>query len=172
MLQRLAVQAQAVAQLLELLHREDRLHILAHRVVIVNAAELRYFSTIRGSGRHGGSGVLIAGVHHAHQIFLFHHRVFANQQARNAAVLRQHQQAGGINVEATGGHQAFELAAVEEKARVVFGPAVARLDQCDGGLMAVFGLTADDAQRLVQKNGDLLGLLAFSQLVNLYLHIG
>ena len=53
----------------------------------------------------------------------------------------------------------MQLFGVEEKAGVVVGPSVLRLDQRDGGLVAVFGLAADVTDRLVDQNGDLLALL-------------
>ena len=124
-----------------------------------------------GSGC-GGCGIEHTGVNHPDQVFLLHHRIFANELAGNAPVLRQHQQPGGINIQPPGGHQAFELAAMEEKAGVVLCPTVLRLHQGDGGLVAVFGLAAYQPQRLVDQDGDLIGLLALGRLVNLNAHIG
>ena len=151
-----------MAQQGEFFARKDRLHVGADGVVIVNAAELA-----------GAAGrALISVVNHPHQVFLFHDGVFANQLARHAAVLRQHQQPGRVNVKAPGGHQAFELAGVEEKTGVVLRPAVLRLHQGDGGQMAVFSLAADEADRLVHQHRHLLGLLALGLLVDLNAHIG
>jgi hypothetical protein len=92
-----------------------------------------------------------AQVAHAHQVFLFHHRVFADELARHAAVLCEHQQADGVDVEPPGRRQATQLRGVEEKARVVVAPAVLRGEQRHGGLMAVLGLAADVPMGLLSR---------------------
>jgi hypothetical protein len=53
---------------------------------------------------------------HTDQVFLFHPRVLADQVARDAAILREHQQAGGIDVQPPGRCQAAQVAGVEAKA--------------------------------------------------------
>jgi hypothetical protein len=114
--------------------------------------------------RRGSPGAQVA---HAHQVFLFHHRVFADELARHAAVLCEHQQADGVDVEPPGRRQATQLRGVEEKARVVVAPAVLRGEQRHGGFMPVLGLAADVPDRLVQQDGDLRGLLALGFFVHL-----
>ena len=173
--QGLPIQAQAVAQQRELFRGENRLHVVADRVVVIDAAELGRCSRSRaiGGGRGiGGGRVGHAGIDHAHQVFLFDGRVFADQLARNAAVLRQHQQSGRVDVQPACRHQALELTGVKEEAGVVLSPAVLRLYQCDGRLVAILGLTTDQAERLVDQHRDLVGLLAFGLLADLDAHIG
>ncbi len=88
---------------------------------------------------------------HAHQVFLLHQRVFADQQLGDAPVLRQHQQAGGIDVQPAGRRQAAGMAGVEGP--LLVGPAVGRGDQRGRGRVAVLGLAADIAHRLVEQDG-------------------
>ena len=61
---------------------------------------------------------------------------------------------------------------MKEKARIVFGPPVVGLHQGDGGLVAVFGLAAHQAQGLVDENGDQIGLLPFGDFVDFNGDIG
>jgi hypothetical protein len=116
----------------------------------------------RSSLPRSGSAWPGAQVAHAHQVFLLHRRVFADELARHAAVLRQHQQADRVDVEPAGRGQAAQLRGVEEEARVVVTPAVLRGDQRHGGIMTVLGLAADMPHRLVEQDGDLRGLLALA----------
>ena len=106
-------------------------------------------------------------MHHPHQVFFLHHAVLADKLAGHAAVLRQHQQADGVDVQAAGRHQAFKLAAVEEEAGVVFAPAILRLNQGDGGLVAILGLAADDAHRFVDQNCHQVGLRTLGRFADL-----
>ena len=129
-LQGLAIQAQAVPQAGQQLRGKGALHIGLRCAVV-----------------------------HPHQVLFFGVAVFANQLAGNAAVLGQHQQADRVDVQPPSGGQASQLARRETGARGVVAPVVARLDQGDGRGVAVFGLPADIAHRLVQQNGDALGLL-------------
>ena len=161
-----------MAQELEFVQRKDGLHIGADGVVIINAAELRDLAAIGGCRRQGCSRVFVAGVDHPHQVFFFHQRILANELARHTPILREYQKAGGVDVQSAGGHQAFELAGVKEEARIVFGPAVLRLNQDDGWLVPVFGLAADQTQRLVDEHGHLVCLLALRLLGDFDLDIG
>jgi hypothetical protein len=96
---------------------------------------------------------------HAHQVFLLHTAVFADQQLGDAAVLRQHQQAGGIDVQPAGRRQAAQVAVVEAQRQLVVAPAVGGSDQHHGGLITVFRLARHIAHRLVQQHRDALRLL-------------
>jgi hypothetical protein len=60
----------------------------------------------REDGLHVGGHLAQA---HAHQVFLVHAGVLADQLARHAAVLRQHQQAHRVDVQPPGGRQAAQL---------------------------------------------------------------
>jgi hypothetical protein len=106
-------------------------------------------------------------VHHAHQVLFFHLAVFANELARNATVLRQHQQSYRVNVEAPGRCQALQLTEVEARAAGVVLPVRARVDECHSGLMPVFGLTTDKTHGFVQQDGDLLLLFTLGLLGHL-----
>ena len=133
-LQGLTVQAQTVAQQGQLLCRENRLHLLAHRA-------------------------LRCGVFHTHQIFLVGGAVRADQLAGNAPVLRQHQQAGGVDIQPPGGRQPPQLARQKTHGAFVALPATGVAQQRGRAGIAVFGLAADVADRLVQQKRDLLLLL-------------
>ena len=161
-----------MAQEFEFFEWKDGLHIGADGVVIVNAAELGDLAAIRSRSRRGSRRVLGPGVDHPHQVLFFHQRILANELARHTPILGEHQQAGGVDVQPAGGHQAFELAGVKEEARVVFGPAVLRLHQDDGWLVPVLGLAADQTQRLVDEHRHLVRLLSLRLLGDLDLDIG
>ena len=106
------------------------------------------------------AGLRVVAVGHAHQVFLVDVRILANQLARDAAVLGQHQEADGVDVEPAGRRQSTQLLAGKAHRRAVLAPAVLRLYQRGGGLVAVLGLAADKAHGLVQQNGHALLLLA------------
>jgi hypothetical protein len=106
---------------------------------------------------------------HAHQVFLFDRGVFSDQRARNAAVLRQHQQTVRIDVQSPGRRQAAQVIAVEALPRRVAHPLVFRKEQHAGGLVSVFGLTADIADRLVHQHRHPLRLLDARFLVHFHL---
>ena len=140
--QRLVVQAQAVAQQGQLVGRKGGLHVLRDDA-----------SALRAVGR----------VVHAHQVLLFNAAVFTNEGAGHAAVLREHEQAHGVDVEPAAGRQAAgvlggEAAAVGGVAGIA-APLTGRANEGGGGFVAVFGLTAHVAHGLVQQDGDLPGLL-------------
>jgi hypothetical protein len=84
---------------------------------------------------------------------------FADQVLGHAAVLGQHQQADRVDVEPAGRHQRAQLGRVEDFRRRVVGPAVFRLDQHHGRLVAVLGLAADIAHGFVDQYRHALGLL-------------
>ena len=139
--ERLVVQAQAVAQALKHTLGHHRAHVLSHHTRALWAV---------------GRPV------HPHQVFLLHTRVFADQGAGHAAVLGQHQQAGGVDVEPPGRRQAPAVAVVPARAlgpQRVGLPLVGRLDEHSRALVSVFGLTADITHRLMQQDGDALFLL-------------
>ena len=96
---------------------------------------------------------------HPHQIFLLDLRVLADQLLGDAAVLRQHQQAHRIDVEAPGRHQAAQVPRVVADIGAVLVPAVLRLHEHIGRLVAILSLPADIAHRLVDQHRDLLCLL-------------
>jgi hypothetical protein len=92
-----------------------------------------------------------------HQIFLFDLRIVTNQLTRNAAILRQHQKTGGINIESSGRCHTFEhrwLKALCVSVRL-------RLcrNQAYGRLMSILGLAGNEADRLVQQHCRLFGLV-------------
>ena len=60
---------------------------------------------------------------------------------------------------------------MEKEAGVVLSPAVLRLYQGNRGFVAVFSLSTDQPQWLVDQHGDLVSLLALSLLVDLNAHI-
>jgi hypothetical protein len=130
---------------------EHRLHIGRDRIVVVDAPPQ-------------WRRLVWAVVGHAHQVLLLHARVLADQLAGDAAVLRQHQQAGGVDVQATGRREAAQLLRRETVARRIAGPVGALLHQHHRGLVAILGLAADVAHRLVQQDGHLLLLLAGGRL--------
>ena len=111
---------------------------------------------------HGQAPIL-----HPHQILLLHLRILANQLACHPTVLGEHQQAHRVDVQAASGGQAHALAWDKAGGRAVVAPAVLRLDQVDGGGVAVFGLAADKAHGFVQDDGDLFVLLAPREFVHL-----
>ena len=92
----------------------------------------------------------------ANQVFLFHHRIIADQLACDAAILGQDQQSGGIDVEPAGRCQTFQMGKL--KALRVPGHLGFRRDQADGRLVTVFGLTGNITHRLVHQQGRLPGL--------------
>jgi len=96
---------------------------------------------------------------HPHQVFLVDRGRLADQVLGDAAVLRQHQQAHRIDVQAPARHQAAQLRRVELFGRRVVGPAVLGLDEGDRRRIAILGLAADIADRLVDQDGHALGLL-------------
>ena len=82
------------------------------------------------------------------------------RRLRDAAVLREHDEAGGVDVEAARGREPAQVRRTELGARRVLGPAVLGLDQHHRGLVAVLGLAGDVAHRLVQQDRHLLALVA------------
>jgi hypothetical protein len=127
-----------VAQALELLGRKRALHV--HR---------------------------LSAVAYAHQVFFFNIRVFANELARHAAVLGQHQQADRVDIQAAGRCQTAQLFMPPAHAAVAFTPAVLRLHQHHRRLVPVFGLAADVTDRFVNQDSDLLALLMLGLLRHL-----
>ena len=115
--------------------REDGLYVLAY-----NAAAGR-------SGRH------------AHQIFFVYGAVLADELARNAPVLREHEQTSGVDIEPPSGSQAAQLAGQKAHSLGVATPVAGVVYQGGSALVAVFGLATDVAHGLVQQDGDLLLLL-------------
>ena len=95
---------------------------------------------------------------HAHQIFFFAAAVFADKLLGDAAVLRQHQQSDGIDVQPTGWRQAEFVFFAERNAAVVPFPTVVGGNQLGGGFVAFFRLRADVADGLVEQDGDALRL--------------
>src|SRR5690606_20678060 len=79
--------------------------------------------------------------------------VAADQQARDAAVLGEYQQAGGIDVEPARGGEPPALPRREADGRAVGGPVAGLLDELDGRAVARFGLAGDESDRLVQQDG-------------------
>ncbi|MDT4841154.1 hypothetical protein FQZ97_749970 [compost metagenome] len=111
---------------------------------------------------------------HAHQVFLFNAAVLADELARDAAVLREHEQAHGVDVEPAAGREAAgvfggEAAAVRRVAGIAT-PLAGRADQRGGGFVAVFGLAAHVAHGLVQQDRHLPGLLVAR--LGQHLHVG
>src|SRR5690606_8944454 len=98
------------------------------------------------------------------QIFLFHVGVFADQLPCDDAVLGQYQQAGGVDIETTRRRQTAQIGGVKHL-RPRFALLRLRLDQRGGRLVAVLGLTGDEANRLVQDDGDARLLLCLGQRV-------
>ncbi|MNS90277.1 hypothetical protein D3C72_1243270 [compost metagenome] len=141
--------------------RKHRLHVGGDRVVVVQAHQLA-----------GGRGLVQAVVGHAHEVFLVHRRVFADELARDAAVLCHHEQAGGVDVQPPARRQAAQLLRAEEEARVVFRPAVLRREQRDRRLVPVLGLPAHVADGLVDEDRDLVRLLPLGGLVDLDAVVG
>ena len=95
-----------------------------------------------------------------HKVFLLDVRVFADQLPCYPTVLGQHQQSDRVDVETARWGQAAHVSRVPAQPGLVFFPLVLGPQQHGCGLIPVFGLTADVADRFVQKNGDALGLFA------------
>ncbi len=77
--------------------------------------------------------------------------VFADQLARDAAVLREHQQSGRVDIEPACRCEASQQRGIEACG---CGPPLLRRgsDERHRRLIAVFGLARDVAERLVQQN--------------------
>ncbi len=88
-----------------------------------------------------------------HQIFFFNRRIVADQLPGDAAILGQHQQTGGVDVQPAGRCQASQMRRLE--AQACTGRLGLRRNQGHGGLVAVFGLTGNITDRLVQQDRDL-----------------
>ena len=106
------------------------------------------------------------GVRHAHQIFFVYGAVLADELACNAPVLREYEQARGIDIKSPGGSQTAQLAGQKAHGFGVAAPVAGVVYQGGGALVAVFGLAADVAHGLVQQDGDLLLLLAVGSAVD------
>ncbi len=91
----------------------------------------------------------VLAVLYAHEVLLVDIGVSADQLLCDALVLRQHEQAGGIDVEAAGGRDRMQMIWREPDAGAVFAPLIHRIDQRDGGFVAVFRLSREIADRLV-----------------------
>ena len=94
----------------------------------------------------------------AHEVLLFGTGLVAHQQLGDAPVLGEDQQAGGVDIEPAGRGQVAQMAGVEVDARGVARPAVRRLDEHHGRLVAVLGLAAHQAHGLVQQHRHQAGL--------------
>ena len=150
-----------MAQALQQLGWKHGLHIGADRVALVN------FLQRRGALRRMAWQRLARGlVDHSHQVFLVHGGVLANQLARDASVLREHQQANRVNIEPPGRCQTAQLGRRETVAAGVIAPVGARVDQRHGRRVAVLCLAAHIAHGLVQQDGDALVLKTLRDLVH------
>ena len=106
----------------------------------------------------GGASVW-RGVRNAHQIFFIDSAVFTNELPSYAAILCEHEQARGVDIEPPGRSQAAQLAGQKAHSLGVATPVAVVAYQGGGALVAVFGLATDVANGLVQQDGDLLLLL-------------
>ncbi len=95
----------------------------------------------------------------AHQVLLLDRRVAADQVLGDAAVLREHDEPGRVDVQSPGGGEAAQVTRLEPGRRRILGPAVLRLDQHHRRLVAVLGLRRDVADRLVEQDRHLLALV-------------
>src|SRR5665213_2746770 len=95
----------------------------------------------------------------AHQVFLLDCRVAADQVLGDAAVLREHDESGGIDVEAPRRCESAQVAGLEPGRRRVVGPAVLGFDQRHRRRVTILGLAGDVADRLVQQDGHELALV-------------
>ena len=141
-LERLVLQAKAMAQAGELFGREHSLHVLRHHALALGT---------------------VGRPLHAHQIFLLDAAVFTDEGAGHAAILREYQQADGVDVEPTAGGQTSgvlwrKAAAVRRRSHIA-APLAGRTDERGCGFVAIFGLAAHIAHWLVQQDRHLAGLL-------------
>ena len=147
-----------MAQALQQRRGKHGLHVGAHRVALINFLQGR--STLT---RSPGIGPF---VHHAHQILFVDERVFPDELARHAPILRQHQQAHRVDIESPRRRQATQVRRRETQTTGVFAPVGARVDEGHRRCVSVFGLSRHIAHGLVQHDGDLVGLLALCCTLN------
>ena len=109
---------------------------------------------------------------HTHQVLFLDAGFVADQLFGDAAVLCQHQQPGGVDVEPAGRCQAAVLAGVKLVGRGVTGPAAGGCEECDCRLVAVFGLAADQTDGLVDQHRDQTRLRGVRQRVDVEHRVG
>ena len=90
----------------------------------------------------------------AHQIFLFDLRVVADQPLRDAAILREHDEPGGVDVEPAGGRKSAQLARLERDGERSSGQRYLRRGSARLPAVAVLGLARHVADRLVEQDRD------------------
>ncbi len=96
-----------------------------------------------------GQSAHIQGTVHAHQVFLFHLRVVADQLASHATILGKDQKPRRVDVESPGRRQPLEMAWLETltiRRHLRFGG-----NQGYGWLMSILGLTGNIAHGLMQQ---------------------
>ncbi len=97
-----------------------------------------------------GKAPLVERALDTHQVFLLHLRIVADQLARDAAVLGEDQQSGGIDVQPTRRCQALQVRSL--KTLRIAGHLGPRRNQAHCRLVAVFGLRRNVTDRLVQQD--------------------
>ena len=102
---------------------------------------------------------------HAHEVFLFDRGVLADQLTSNAAVLREDEQSGRVDVQSSCRGQTSQVQALFGSGRnwlPGIGPSVAGHDEASGRRIAriVIGMR-DIADRFVENDRQALGLLAY-----------
>jgi hypothetical protein len=108
-----------------------------------------------------------ARVAHAHQILLLDRAVFADQLAGHAAVLRQHQQAGRVDIQPTGRCEPSGVGGVKPRMDCIDSPSIGCTDQHCGARIAILGLAADIADRLVQQDRHAASLFSLRRRIDL-----
>ena len=113
----------------------------------------------RSSASDSGESSVPGRCRDAHEVFLLDLAVGADQLLGDTAVLRQHEQAHRVDVEPSRRNEASQVLRQEADARGVVAPLPVGRDQHARRLVAVLGLSADVADRLVDQDRDELRLL-------------
>jgi hypothetical protein len=102
-----------------------------------------------------------------HQVFLLDLGVRADQPLRDAAILGEHDEARGIDIQAARRCEPAQVAVHELGPRRILGPVVLGLDEHHRGLVAVLGLARHIADRLVEEDRHLLALVTCRRWIDL-----
>ena len=95
----------------------------------------------------------------AHEVFLLDFRVAADQPLGDAAVLREHDEPGRVDVEPSGGREAAQVSRLNSCGDGSSAQRFSGVISTDRGLVAVLGLAGDVADRLVEEDRHLLALV-------------
>jgi len=96
---------------------------------------------------------------HANEVFLLDLGVLADELFCHPPVLRENQQPGRVDIQASGGGQALQLGWIELHRRGVARPAVLGAYEYDSWFIAILGLPRYVTHRLVEQDGHLGALV-------------